>query len=57
MSDSVSDDLQTRVEEAVKNPRNLGEMKDADAIGTVAVPIAAICCECGSNSKRKADER
>jgi nitrogen fixation protein NifU and related proteins len=35
MSDSVSDDLQTRVEEAVKNPRNLGEMKDADAIGTV----------------------
>ena len=35
MSDSENDDLQTRVEEAVKNPRNLGEMKDADAIGTV----------------------
>jgi nitrogen fixation protein NifU and related proteins len=35
MSDSGSDDLQTRIEEAVKNPRNLGEMKDADAIGTV----------------------
>jgi nitrogen fixation NifU-like protein len=35
MSDSVNDDLQTRIEEAVKNPRNLGEMKDADAIGTV----------------------
>jgi nitrogen fixation NifU-like protein len=34
MSDSVNDDLQTRIEEAVKNPRNLGEMKDADAIGT-----------------------
>jgi nitrogen fixation NifU-like protein len=31
----MSDDLQTRIEEAVKNPRNLGEMKDADAIGTV----------------------
>jgi NifU-like protein involved in Fe-S cluster formation len=31
----VSDDLQSRIEEAVKNPRNLGEMKDADAIGTV----------------------
>jgi nitrogen fixation protein NifU and related proteins len=35
MSDSVNDDLQSRIEEAVKNPRNLGEMKDADAIGTV----------------------
>jgi NifU-like protein involved in Fe-S cluster formation len=31
----MPDDLQTRIEEAVKNPRNLGEMKDADAIGTV----------------------
>jgi nitrogen fixation NifU-like protein len=35
MSDSINDDLQTRIEEAVKNPRNLGEMKDADAVGTV----------------------
>jgi nitrogen fixation protein NifU and related proteins len=35
MSDPVNDDLQTRIEEAVKNPHNLGEMKDADAIGTV----------------------
>src|SRR5204862_3707301 len=35
MSDPVNDDLQTRIEEAVKNPRNLGEMKDADAVGTV----------------------
>ena len=31
----MSDDLQARIEEAVKNPRNLGEMKNADAIGTV----------------------
>jgi nitrogen fixation NifU-like protein len=31
----MNDDLQNRIEEAVKNPRNLGEMKDADAIGTV----------------------
>ena len=31
----MSDDLQTRIEEAVKNPRNLGEMIDADAVGTV----------------------
>ena len=35
MSDPGSDDLKTRIEEAVKNPRNLGEMKDADAVGTV----------------------
>ncbi len=34
----MSDDLQTRIEEAVKNPRNLGEMQDADAIGTVGSP-------------------
>lgn len=34
----MSDDLETRIEEAVKNPRNLGEMKDADAIGTVGSP-------------------
>src|SRR2546423_12868070 len=31
----MNDDLQSRIEEAVKNPRNLGEMTDADAIGTV----------------------
>src|SRR4051795_4243450 len=31
----MSDDLQSKIEEAVKNPRNLGEMKDADAVGTV----------------------
>jgi len=32
---NADDNLQARIEEAVKNPRNLGEMKDADAIGTV----------------------
>ena len=32
---SNPDDLQRRIEEAVQNPRNLGEMKDADAVGTV----------------------
>ena len=31
----MNEDLQARIEEAVKNPRNLGEMKDADAMGTV----------------------
>lgn len=34
----MSDDLQARIEEAVKNPRNLGEMKDADTIGTAGSP-------------------
>src|SRR5206468_12504529 len=31
----MNDNIQAKIEEAVKNPRNLGEMKDADAIGTV----------------------
>src|ERR1700692_2855987 len=31
----MKDDLEAKIEEAIKNPRNLGEMKDADAIGTV----------------------
>jgi nitrogen fixation NifU-like protein len=31
----MNDELQAKIEEAVKNPRNLGEMKDADAVGTV----------------------
>ena len=31
----MSDDLEKCIEAAVKNPRNLGEMEDADAIGTV----------------------
>src|SRR5204862_477913 len=34
----MNDDLQTRVGEAVKSPRNLGEMENADAIGTVGSP-------------------
>ncbi len=33
--------LASRIEEAVKNPRNLGEMENADAVGTVGSP------ECG----------
>ena len=32
---AMSDDLESKIEDAIKNPRNLGEMKDADAIGTV----------------------
>jgi NifU-like protein involved in Fe-S cluster formation len=31
----MNDDLEAKIEDAIKNPRNLGEMKDADAVGTV----------------------
>src|SRR5690242_921969 len=31
----MNDDLESKIEEAIKNPKNLGEMKDADAVGTV----------------------
>jgi NifU-like protein involved in Fe-S cluster formation len=31
----MSDNLEQRIEAAVKNPQNLGEMENADAIGTV----------------------
>ena len=30
-----SGDVEAKIEEAIRNPKNLGEMKDADAIGTV----------------------
>ena len=29
------ENLEARIEAAVKNPRNLGEMENADAVGTV----------------------
>ena len=31
----MNDDLKFKIEEAIRNPQNLGEMKDADAVGTV----------------------
>ncbi len=31
----MNNDLEQRIEDAVKNPKNLGEMENADAIGTV----------------------
>ncbi len=31
----MNDDVEARIEEAIKNPQNLGEMADADAVGTV----------------------
>lgn len=33
-----NDELEARIEAAVRNPRNLGEMENADAIGTVGSP-------------------
>src|SRR3954452_19846985 len=31
----MSEDVEAKIEEAIRNPKNLGEMKDADAVGTV----------------------
>jgi len=31
----MSDDLESKINEAIANPKNLGEMSDADAVGTV----------------------
>ena len=31
----MNSDLQSRIAEAIRNPQNLGEMPDADAVGTV----------------------
>src|SRR6202046_3539539 len=31
-------DLRERIEEAIRNPQNLGEMEGADAVGTVGSP-------------------
>ena len=35
---SADENLEAKIEEAVRNPRNLGEMENADAIGTVGSP-------------------
>ncbi len=34
----MSEDFQKRVEESIRNPKNMGEMTDADAVGTVGSP-------------------
>ena len=31
----MNDDLESKINEAIANPKNLGEMADADAVGTV----------------------
>lgn len=38
MAIDMSDDLEAKIEAAVRNPRNLGEMENADAVGTVGSP-------------------
>jgi nitrogen fixation protein NifU and related proteins len=34
----MNDDLQKKIAEAIANPKNLGEMENADAVGTVGSP-------------------
>ena len=34
----MSDDLQTRIRQAIANPQNVGEMLNADSVGTVGSP-------------------
>jgi len=31
----MNEDLQKRIAEAISNPQNMGELPDADAVGTV----------------------
>jgi NifU-like protein involved in Fe-S cluster formation len=31
----MNDDLQKKIAEAMQNPRNMGELTDADSVGTV----------------------
>ena len=35
---SESNELQQRIEDAIRDPKNLGEMENADAVGTVGSP-------------------
>ncbi len=32
---AMSDDLKSKIEEAIRSPKNIGEMEDADSVGTV----------------------
>ncbi len=34
----MSDDLQRKIQDAIQNPKNVGEMQDADSVGTVGSP-------------------
>ena len=37
----MSDDFNDKIQDAIANPQNMGEMEDADSVGTVGSP------ECG----------
>ena len=34
----MNTDLQSRIQEAIQNPKNIGEMQNADSVGTVGSP-------------------
>lgn len=34
----MSDDVEAKIQEAIANPQNMGQMEDADAVGTVGSP-------------------
>ena len=34
----MSDDVEAKIQEAIANPKNMGQMDDADAVGTVGSP-------------------
>ena len=34
----MSDDLQSKIQDAIANPKNIGEMENADSVGTVGSP-------------------
>ena len=34
----MSDDLQRKIQDAIQNPKNIGEMENADSVGTVGSP-------------------
>jgi nitrogen fixation NifU-like protein len=38
LAHTMSDSLEQRIHEAIANPKNLGEMQDADSVGTVGSP-------------------
>lgn len=38
LTEQSAPDVEARIEAAIKNPRNLGEMENADAVGTVGSP-------------------
>ena len=38
---SDTEDTESRIQDAIANPKNLGEMTDADAVGTVGSPEKA----------------